>query len=120
MYTEEVGVSPVDPSCGYMHHMRNLVERGCCFGIVDETGTVRWKSDIGVAWGDHCQIQGVWLDPQWRGRGLSVPAMTAVARACRRRYSSVSLYVNDFNTRALAMYRAAGFRRVGTMATVLY
>ena len=33
---------------------------------------------------------------------------------------TVSLYVNDFNTAALAVYERVGFRRVGTYATVLF
>lgn len=120
MYTEEVGVSPIESSGGYMRHMRALVQKGHCFVIVDDDGTVRWKSDIGVSWRSHCQIQGVWLDPAWRGKGLADAAMTAVAHLCQRRYESVSLYVNDFNIRALAMYDTVGFRQVGEMATVLY
>ncbi|MGK2309235.1 GNAT family N-acetyltransferase [Cutibacterium sp. V947] len=120
MYTEEVGVSPIEPSGGYMRHMRILVQRSHCFAIIDEDGTVRWKSDIGVVWDRYCQVQGVWMDPAWRGQGLADAAMTAVADLCQRRYESVSLYVNDFNTRALAMYDTVGFRQVGEMATVLY
>ncbi|MSS46503.1 GNAT family N-acetyltransferase [Cutibacterium sp. WCA-380-WT-3A] len=120
MYTEEVGVSPIESSGGYMRHMRALLQQGHCFAIVDDDGTVRWKSDVGVSWRSYCQIQGVWLDPAWRGKGLADAAMTAVAHLCRRRYESVSLYVNDFNTRALAMYDTVGFRQVGEMATVLY
>ncbi|AXE38471.1 DUF4081 domain-containing GNAT family N-acetyltransferase [Acidipropionibacterium virtanenii] len=119
MYTEEVGVSPIDPTHSYRRHMRQLVRRGQCFGIVED-GQVRWKSDIGVAWRDVCQIQGVWLDPALRGHGASARAMAGVARLCRRRHSTVSLYVNDFNTRALRMYRQVGFRDAGEMATVLY
>jgi predicted GNAT family acetyltransferase len=33
---------------------------------------------------------------------------------------TVSLYANHYNERALAAYRAVGFRRVGTYATVLF
>jgi predicted GNAT family acetyltransferase len=33
---------------------------------------------------------------------------------------TVSLYVNDFNTAALATYRRVGFRQVGTFASVLF
>ena len=40
-------------------------------------------------------------------------------RLARRSTPVVSLYVNDFNTRALATYRRVGFERVGTFATVL-
>jgi predicted GNAT family acetyltransferase len=32
----------------------------------------------------------------------------------------VSLYANHYNERALAAYRAVGFRQVGTYATVLF
>ncbi len=120
MYTEEVGVSPLDPSDGYRRHMAGLVGLGNCFGIVDDQRVVRFKSDIGVAWRDVCQIQGVWLDPAWRGWGASAPAMSGVVELCRRRYPTVSLYVNDFNTPALRMYRQVGFQQVGEMATVLY
>ena len=33
---------------------------------------------------------------------------------------AVSLYANAYNVRALAAYRAVGFRQVGTYATVLF
>ena len=39
---------------------------------------------------------------------------------CIRDSDIVSLYVNDFNTRALRTYRRVGFERIGTMATLLY
>ena len=62
----------------------------------------------------------VWMDPAWRGRGLAAPAMAAVVELARRDHGTVSLYVNDFNTRALRTYRRVGFERIGTMATLLY
>ena len=119
MYTEEVGVSPLDPSGGYRTHMRRLVTEGHCFGIVED-GTVLFKSDIGTAYGAICQIQGVWLAPELRGQGASVPAMSSVIALARERYPVVSLYVNDFNTRARRLYETVGFRTVGEFATVLY
>ena len=99
--------------------MLELVRQGRGLGIVDD-GDVRWKSDVAVTWGKVCQIQGVWMDPAWRGRGLAAPAMAAVVELARRDHDTVSLYVNDFNTRALRTYRRVGFERIGTMATLLY
>ena len=119
MYTEEVGVSPLDSGGGYRRHMLELVRQGRGLGIVAD-GVVRWKSDVAVTWGNVCQVQGVWMDPAWRGRGLAAPAMAAVVELARRDHDVVSLYVNDFNTRALRTYRRVGFERIGTMATLLY
>ena len=66
------------------------------------------------------QVQGVWVAPEWRGRGLGTMAMSAVVRdALRRVAPSVSLYVNDYNTPARRAYARCGFSRAGTFATVL-
>lgn len=50
-------------------------------------------------------------------------ALAATVDAVRRDHvgpgGTVSLYVNDFNTPALGLYRSLGFEQVGTFATVL-
>lgn len=119
MYTEEIGVSPLGRGSSYPGYVRSLIAARRAMGAV--AGDAVWfKSDIGAAHGEHCQIQGVWLDPALRGRGLSVPAMAQVVRLARTRHRVVSLYVNDFNTPARALYARVGFQQVGEFATVLY
>ena len=121
MYTEEVGVSPLDGTRGYENYVHNLVMMGRAFGAYDPDRKQVWfKSDIGCAHEWACQIQGVWLDPQLRGRGMAEPAMAQVLALCLRAYPTVSLYVNDFNTRARRLYEGLGFRTVSELATVLY
>jgi predicted GNAT family acetyltransferase len=66
------------------------------------------------------QVQGVWLDPEFRGRGMAAPAMAAVVRLARSVTPTVSLYVNDFNRPARATYARVGFADVGEFATILY
>jgi predicted GNAT family acetyltransferase len=67
------------------------------------------------------QIQGVWVAPDRRGRGLAGAGMAAViSDALRRVAPTVSLYVNDYNESALRVYRRCGFRPVGMFATVLF
>jgi predicted GNAT family acetyltransferase len=66
------------------------------------------------------QVQGVWVAALYRGRGLSVAGMAAVVAHGLRLAPLVTLYVNDYNTTALAAYRHVGFERVGTFATVLF
>ena len=120
MYTEEVGADPLASSAStYRAYCRWLVDSGRAFGIVED-GRVIFKSDIGAASGPVAQIQGVWLDPALRGRGLSVPAMAAVTEYVLADYPIASLYVNDFNTRAIRCYERVGYQQVGEFATVLF
>lgn len=98
-----------------MGHAMGAVHRG-----TGRASRVWFKSDIGSAWSGYCQVQGVWISPELRGRRLSIPAMAQVVRLCRQRYPVVSLYVNDYNTRARRLYQGLGFRTVGELATVLY
>lgn len=125
MYTEEVGISPLDDTGSYQRYVRVLIQSGRAMGAVYHPpggGSCRawFKSDIGSAWNGYCQVQGVWLAPELRGQRLSVPAMAQVVRLCRERFPVVSLYVNDFNVRARRLYQTVGFRTVGEFATVLY
>jgi hypothetical protein len=39
---------------------------------------VVFKAEVGAATRSTCQVQGVWVAPRYRGRGLSVGGMAAV------------------------------------------
>jgi predicted GNAT family acetyltransferase len=118
MYTEEVGVSPVQGNpAGYRFYVRQLITSGRAFGIF-EGGKAIFKADLGSVSGSVSQVQGVWLDPELRGQGLAAPAMAAVVQLARTIVPTVSLYVNDYNLPARATYRKVGFAEVGEFATV--
>jgi predicted GNAT family acetyltransferase len=122
MFTEEVGVSPIgtDGGTAYRQRVRDLIEEGRAYARFAGREVV-FKAEIGAATKEACQVQGVWVHPRWRGRGLAAPGTAAVVRAALRDVApSVSLYVNDFNHAARAAYRSCGFREVGTFATVLF
>jgi len=122
MYTEEVGVSPLldDGGRGYRRRVAELVRgRRAYARVVD--GEVVFKAELAVVTRRTAQIQGVWVAPQWRGKGLAAPALAAVMRdALHRVAPTVSLYVNDFNAPARRAYDRCGFRPAGTFATVLF
>jgi predicted GNAT family acetyltransferase len=121
MFTEEVGYSPVAGSGGYYEaRVRSLIAEGHSFVRV-EGGRVVFKAEVAAVAGGVGQVQGVWVAPDMRGRGLSKAGMAAVVEATRASVAPVvSLYANAYNVRALAAYRAVGFREVGTYATVLF
>lgn len=122
MFTEEVGYSPMvgDGGLAYRRRVSELLRQGRTFVRRDERGDIVFKADLGSVSSQVAQVHGVWIDPRWRGRGLAAPAMAAVVQATLSADAPViSLYVNDYNVRALAAYRRVGFREVGTFATVL-
>lgn len=122
MFTEEVGYSPASgPGGPYEARVRGLIAEGRSYVRTDDAGRVEFKAELGAVAGGVAQVQGVWVAPELRGRRLSEQGMAAVVALTRRDVASVvSLYVNDYNARALAAYRAVGFRQVGTYATVLF
>ncbi|WP_205707795.1 GNAT family N-acetyltransferase [Kineococcus vitellinus] len=126
MFTEEIGYAPAPPDGGgaYRARIAELVSTGRSFVRVEAGPAgpeVVFKAELGAVSPKVVQVQGVWVPPHRRGEGLSEPGMAAVVDACRADgVESVSLYVNDYNTRALAAYRRVGFREVGTFATVLF
>ncbi|WP_456786485.1 GNAT family N-acetyltransferase [Cellulomonas sp. P5_C5] len=122
MFTEEVGYSPVSgPGGPYETRVHGLIAQGRSFVRVDHPGDVVFKAELGAVAGGVAQVQGVWVAPDRRGERLSEAGMAAVVQIARGEVAPlVSLYVNSYNERALAAYRAVGFRQVGTYATVLF
>jgi predicted GNAT family acetyltransferase len=122
MFTEEVGVSPlrIDGGAGYRARLTELVRAGQSLAWI-EHGEVLFKAEIGAVSRAACQIQGVWVAPSYRGRGIGTAGTAAVVEYARTTIAPVvSLYVNDFNESARAAYRRVGFREVGRYASVLF
>jgi predicted GNAT family acetyltransferase len=122
MFTEEVGVSPLggDGGRAYRARVAELVAAGRAFARIED-GQVVFKAEIGSVTPHACQVQGVWVRPELRGRGLAEAGMAAlVTEALRSVAPVVSLYVNDFNLPARAAYRRVGFTEVATFASVLF
>lgn len=120
MYTEELGENPLSINpLAYRGHVWGSVVGGRSFSIV-EGGQVIFKADIGASARRVAQIQGVWIRPDHRGRGLAVPAMAAVTSLVLERHDVACLYVNDFNAPAIATYLRCGYVRCGQNTTVMY
>jgi uncharacterized protein len=122
MYTEEVGVSPeVDGGRDlYRARVNQLVGRGWSFSRIDDHQVV-FKAEVACATPSACQIQGVYVDPAMRGRGVATAGMATVVDVCLREVApAVSLYVNAHNVSARAAYERAGFEQVGTFSTLMF
>jgi len=122
MFTEEVGVDPRtgDDGRGYRARIAELIGARRAYARFDGD-TVMFKAEIGSLSNSVALIQGVWVHPQLRGRGLAAPAMAAVVQAIRRDHRRLpSLYVNQYNHAARRTYDRIGFTQVGRFASVLF
>jgi predicted GNAT family acetyltransferase len=122
MFTEEVGVSPLagDGGALYRARVQELIAQGRAWARIQD-GAVLFKAEIGAATREVCQVQGVWVHPTLRGRGMGTTGTAAVVEQARASIAPVvSLYVNDFNMAARRAYEKVGFAQVGVFASVLF
>ncbi|WP_184542829.1 GNAT family N-acetyltransferase [Streptosporangium becharense] len=122
MFTEEVGISPEvgDGGALYRSRVAELIRIGRSYARIED-GRVVFKAEIGAVTPLACQVQGVWVHPELRGRGYAVAGMAAVVEHALDCFAPiVSLYVNDYNAPARAAYRRAGFTEVDTFTSVLF
>jgi predicted GNAT family acetyltransferase len=122
MYREEVGISPEEGGGADLYRARvtQLIHRGWSFARFDG-GRLVFKAEVACATPYAAQIQGVYVPPEHRGRGHASAGMAAVVDIVRREIAPVvSLYVNDWNAPARAVYEKVGFRETARFATVMF
>jgi predicted GNAT family acetyltransferase len=121
MFEEEVGYSPfLGGREFYSRRVEGLIRQGHSLVHLNDDGQVMFKAELGAVTPDVTQVPGVWMNPSFRGLGLSPSYMAGVVLLAQQLAPVTSLYVNDYNVRARATYERVGFRQVGTFATVLF
>jgi hypothetical protein len=120
MHLEEVGFDPmsVDPS-GYRERVLALIRRGRLY-VWMEGDRVAFKAECSSVTAEAVQLQGVWTDPLLRRQGRASKAMATLCHRLLADTEWVTLFVNDFNDTAIRVYERTGFKRIGSMRTVLF
>jgi predicted GNAT family acetyltransferase len=122
MFTEELGISPEAGGGANLYRSRvsQLISKGLAFARIED-GVVVFKAEVAAVTPHAGQIQGVWVNPTHRGKGLSIPALAAVTNAVLDELAPVvSLYVNEHNLAARRAYARVGFVERTRFATILF
>jgi RimJ/RimL family protein N-acetyltransferase len=119
MILGELGYDPRRQRTTFTAGVRRAIELGLWWvWIVD--GEVRFQCNVGAQTPLTAQLQGVWTPPALRGRGYATRGLAAISRRLLADFPTTSLYVNDFNHDAIAVYQRVGFERVGELTTYLF
>jgi predicted GNAT family acetyltransferase len=120
MHREEVGIDPLErDAAGYRERIRELVEkRRSVIRVVD--GKIAAKCEYSAVTADAVQLMGVWTHPDFRRRGLSRTMLMEVCGHLARKGRTVTLFVNDFNLPAVALYESLGFERIGVNRALIW
>lgn len=118
MFVGEVGRAPHNLET-YRSRLIEQVQNERSLGYFDELGVLRFKVDVPIVYKNVCQVQGVWMHPEWRGMGKSKRLFSEAISLIQRDIASrVTLYVNDFNEPALRLYRGLDFKEIATYSTI--
>ncbi|HEX2123662.1 MAG TPA: GNAT family N-acetyltransferase [Thermoanaerobaculia bacterium] len=120
MHKEEVGIDPLErDAAGYRERIRELVEKQrSVIRVVG--GRIATKCEYSAVTKDAAQLMGVWTDPRDRRRGLARELLREVCGHLFRRGKTVTLFVNDFNRPAVALYEDLGFQRIGMNRALIW
>ena len=120
MHKEEVGIDPLDRDApGYRERIRELVEKKR--SIIRMQGkTIIAKCEFSAVTPEAVQLMGVWTDPRFRRRGIGRDLLREVCGHLARKGRSVTLFVNDFNRPAIALYESLGFNRIGVNRALIW
>jgi predicted GNAT family acetyltransferase len=115
---EESGEDPLvrDP-IGFRQRCAHRIEQGRTWVLV-ENGRLIFKTEIVADTSEVIYIEGVWVDPQERGKGYGLRCLSQLSRSFLERAGSVCLLVNEKFGAAQAFYKKAGFKFVGSYDTV--
>jgi predicted GNAT family acetyltransferase len=122
MFAEELETSAFRNGgrAAYRARLETLIANRRAFVRFDADGQVVFKAEFAAVSSQTCQVQGVWVRPQLRGRGIGLAAMAAVIRFGLAQAPTVSLYVNDFNERARRLYARLGMRQDCVLSSILF
>ena len=115
---DESGVDPlqVDPE-GFRRRCARRIEQGQSWVWI-ENGRLIFKAEVITDTDEVVYLEGVWVDPQERGKGVGLRCMSQLSRTLMQRTASICLLVNEKFQGARAFYKRAGYKFISYYDTI--
>jgi len=114
----ESGVNPieVDPE-GFRARCARRIEMGRVW-VLEQDGKLVFKADVQADTPDVIYLEGVWVAPTERGKGIGRKCLRQLCRDLLTRAKSVCLLVNEESERAHIFYRMCNFKMRGVYDSI--
>jgi hypothetical protein len=119
MVRQELAYDPRRDSPEFAVGIRQMIERKLWW-VGSANGRLCFFCNVGPWCDQTIQLQGIWTPPELRGQGLATASLAAICDRLLEVSPTLSLYVNDFNDAAIALYRRVGFEHAGDFQTLLF
>jgi GNAT superfamily N-acetyltransferase len=119
MIDGELDYDPRSRSAAFSSNVRRMIDENLWW-VGESFGRLCFFCNVGPWCLKTAQLQGIWTPPGYRGRGLATSALGAICDRLLEDSPELSLYVNDFNGAAIALYRRIGFEVKSEFRTLLF
>ncbi|HZM85792.1 MAG TPA: GNAT family N-acetyltransferase [Blastocatellia bacterium] len=115
---DESGIDPMqtDPE-GFRQRCAQRIDLGKTWVLIED-GRLIFKAEVITETSLVSYLEGVWVDPQQRGKGHGSRCLSQLGTTLLRQSSSVCLLVNEKASSARAFYQKAGYRFISYYDTV--
>jgi predicted GNAT family acetyltransferase len=118
MLYAEGGRNPLESDAeGFARRLALRISRGRVW-VLREGDSLIFKTDLLAETPEAVYIEGLYVAPESRGRGVGLRCLSHLSRALLERTTTVCLTVREDNRGARALYEKAGFRLYGEHTTV--
>jgi predicted GNAT family acetyltransferase len=114
----ESGVNPMetDPE-GFRARCARRIEMGRVW-VLEEDGRIIFKADVQAHTPDVVYLEGVWVNPSERGKGIGRKCVRQLCRDLLTRTKSVCVLVNEERARVHTFYRMCNFKMRGVYDSI--
>jgi len=118
MAYDESGINPIDVDLnGFRLRCARRIENGRVWVLV-EGGELVFKADVASETPECTYIEGVYVEPASRHKGLGLRCLSQLGRTLLERSESVCALVNEHNLVAQSLFLKAGYRLRGGYDTI--
>ena len=115
---QESGVNPLtaDPDGFRMRYARRIRQERVWIWV--EGGQLIFKADVVSDTPDAIYLEGIYVNPNERGKGYGSRCMSQLVRSLLKRTKAIVLFVNEEHQAAQSFFQGIGFTRRGLYETI--